>query len=355
MKVPEPKKLPSGNYFIQMRLNGVSVSVTRPTSKECKREAELIKAEHRAEKRVIEKENEITLRDASKNYIDKISGRLSASTIIGYKKIVNNQYKSIMDLPICKITDDVLQDAVDEECKVISKRGNKYAPKTIKAGYFFISDVLNANHIKHKTPRLPEQKRIPVQILTAEQVYSAVKGTEIELPCLLAMWMTFTISEIRGFTKSKSIVNGKISVVETVVDVDGKPVRKQCGKEEERTRTQTIPHYIMQLIDSVDGDVICPLSSQAVNKRLQRLLIKSGYPPIMSFHKLRHIAASTEAALNIPSAYIQERGGWKSDHIMKTVYTHTFTEERKAADAKVDAFFESIVSVNANENANKTK
>lgn len=48
MKVPEPKKLPSGNYFIQLRLNGVSVPVTRPTAKECKREAELIKSEHRA-------------------------------------------------------------------------------------------------------------------------------------------------------------------------------------------------------------------------------------------------------------------------------------------------------------------
>ena len=82
------------------------------------------------------------------------------------------------------------------------------------------------------------------------------------------MWMTFTISEIRGFTKSRSIHDGQISVVETVVDINGKPVRKPYGKEEERSRTLDIPPYIMALIDAVDGDVICPLSSQAVNKRL---------------------------------------------------------------------------------------
>ena len=45
MKVPEPRHLPSGSWFIQMRLNGVSVPVTAPTKKQCIHEAEVIKAE----------------------------------------------------------------------------------------------------------------------------------------------------------------------------------------------------------------------------------------------------------------------------------------------------------------------
>ena len=88
MKVPEPKKLPSGNWFIQMRLNGVSVPVTAPTAKECKRQAELIKAEYRANKRVIRahKEN-ITLGDAISKYIAERSNSLSPSTLNGYECI----------------------------------------------------------------------------------------------------------------------------------------------------------------------------------------------------------------------------------------------------------------------------
>ena len=51
MKVPTPRKLKSGNYFIQLQLGGVSVPVTATTAKECTRQAELIKAEHRSGKR----------------------------------------------------------------------------------------------------------------------------------------------------------------------------------------------------------------------------------------------------------------------------------------------------------------
>jgi hypothetical protein len=65
--------------------------------------------------------------------------------------------------------------------------------------------------------------------------------------------------------------------------------------------------------------------------------------PVISFHKLRHIAASTAAALGVPATYNKDRGGWKSDHIMNTVYTHTFTAERKAADELINSHFESII------------
>ena len=53
MKVPEPRKLPSGSWFIQLRLNGESIPVTAETKKECLDQARLIKAEYLAGKREI--------------------------------------------------------------------------------------------------------------------------------------------------------------------------------------------------------------------------------------------------------------------------------------------------------------
>ena len=46
---------------------------------------------------------------------------------------------------------------------------------------------------------------------------------------------------------------------------------------------------------------------------------------------------------DIPDKYAMERGGWSSDHVMKSVYQHTFTKEREAVDDKIDDFFNSII------------
>lgn len=34
------------------------------------------------------------------------------------------------------------------------------------------------------------------------------------------------------------------------------------------------------------------------------------------------------AMLRNPNMYAMERGGWKTDKVMKKVYTHTFSDER---------------------------
>jgi integrase len=352
MKVPEPRKLPSGTYFIQLRLNGVSVPVSADSAKECARQAELIKAEHRAGTRKIAKKSSMLLKDACTAYIEERRPILKPSTIQGYEKIRDQNFQSLMQTPLKKIDFDLVEKSISEESARISERGKKMSPKTVKNAYCFVASVLKKNHVRlDDQPALPEVQRKPLQIIPAEDVYRAVKGSDIELPCLLAMWLTMSISEIRGLTKSKSIRNGQVTILETIVDIKGKPVREEGGKEELRTRTQALPAYISALIDQVDGDVICPMSSQAVNKKLQRLLVKAGLP-VISFHKLRHISASTMALLQIPGNCIQEKGGWKSDYTMKAVYTHTFTQERLDADKKMSDLFDGIIK-NANENANK--
>lgn len=351
MKLPTPKRLPSGNWFIQLRLGGESVPVTEPTERRCVQSARLIKAEYLAGKRIAQTGSDKTLREACTEYIERRASRLSPTSVHQYEKLTTNNFQSIMDIQIDNIDWDTVDRAISEECKRKGRNGKPLAPKTIKNAFLFIISVLRVNGVVFAAPfTLPEVKRIPPQIHPAEVVYGAIAGSDIELECLLAMWLTMSISEIRGLTKSKSINGDKLTIVETVVDVDGVQVRKAGGKEEERTRTQIMPQHIKNLINKREGDIICQRSGRAVYKRLQRLLKDKGIPPI-SFHKLRHISASTMAALNIPSNYAQEKGGWKTDYTMQTVYTHTFTNERLQADAKMDAFFTKIID-NANENAN---
>ena len=49
MKVPEPRKLKSGTWFIQLRLGGESIPVSALTRSDCIKQAQLIKAQHRAD------------------------------------------------------------------------------------------------------------------------------------------------------------------------------------------------------------------------------------------------------------------------------------------------------------------
>ena len=51
MKVPKPRKLSSGNWYIYLRLGGEGVSITETTEKKCIRAAQVIKAKYLAGKR----------------------------------------------------------------------------------------------------------------------------------------------------------------------------------------------------------------------------------------------------------------------------------------------------------------
>ena len=67
MKLPEPRRLPSGSWFIQLRLGGESIPVTEPSRTACVNSARLIKAEYLAGREVAKKKAppapEMTLRE----------------------------------------------------------------------------------------------------------------------------------------------------------------------------------------------------------------------------------------------------------------------------------------------------
>ena len=101
-----------------------------------------------------------------------------------------------------------------------------------------------------------------------------------------------------------------------------------------------------------EQNYITLLSGQAIYKRFSRLLEAKGVQH-MTFHDLRHMNASVMLALNIPDKYAMERGGWSSPHVMKSVYQHTFSAERKAADEKIDNYFNEVLDTVLVTTANK--
>ncbi|MFQ8981970.1 MAG: hypothetical protein ACLR6I_16730 [Waltera sp.] len=77
----------------------------------------------------------------------------------------------------------------------------------------------------------------------------------------------FSMSEIRGLTKSKSISGDHIRIAEVVVVVAGKDHRKEIAKNKYRNCTHRIPPYIKSLIDKVPGDRLVTLTEAQIYHR----------------------------------------------------------------------------------------
>jgi len=354
-RLPKAKQLPSGTWnakvFVGYKdIDGKRqrdyVSVSAATETECN--YLVARAINERDTSAVSHSG-MTLTEAIDAYLATSDSVLSPTTIRGYKIIKEHAFRAIINMPLRKITAQIISDAVNDEMKRPNltrgaKDGATLAPKTVINEYGLITAVLNkyAPRLDLSTVRLPEKRKVIKDILPPDEILPIIHGTVIELPVLLAMWLTFTMSEIKGLTKSKSISGDYITIRETVVRVNGVDVRKDGAKEYERVRRHRMPTPIKALIDAVDGDIIVPKSASSLYSKWARLLEKNNLPH-MSFHDLRHVSASVMLQLNVPDKYAQERGGWKTPDVYKGTYQHTFSTERIAIDDRIDDYFNTLL------------
>jgi hypothetical protein len=345
------KKLPSGNWRVQvftgeykkdehgnylLTKKGKKIpdyeSITHPD----KSEAEYLAAQFRRERDGNSAPSEITVKQAMEKYIAARSNVLSPTTLQGYRKILNNNLQSIMDIKIKKLSQDDVQTAVNADALTLSS-------KTLHNAHGFLSAVLNVYKPRMKlTTSLKGAKKYIKELPLPGKIFEAVHGTRIELAALLAMWLSFTISEIRGIMKS-DIKDGMLTLNRVIVDVDNKPVVKTDMKEYARTRQHIIPPYIMELIDKCEGLYIVPLNASQIDHSWRMIRDSHGLPGKMTFHNLRAVNASVMHLLGVPDKYAMERGGWQTDETMKSHYQGVFTEERVEVDRKINDYFNNIV------------
>jgi integrase len=243
-----------------------------------------------------------------------------------------------MEIDIHDLDSFTLQKAINEEAATKSC-------KTISEGKNLIITALKLYGVQLQLnvtlpPKKPKVKELP----TAEQVIRMVRGTDIELPCMLAMWLSLRVSEVRGL-KFSDLKDGVLTIQRSKLYLGGEDVVRDVNKTFNSTRKLVVPPYLIRLIQNVphssDNDFIVPVNYQIIRKHLRKLAKANGYT--MTFHDLRHLNASVMLMLGIPDKYAMERGGWSTPNTLKSVYQHTFSEERRQVDAKIDDFFNDIL------------
>mgnify|MGYP002510770149 CR=1 FL=1 len=355
------KKLPSGSWRCLVydytdsvgKRHYKSITSNDPSPRG-RREAELKAAEYQAQKSIGARKKsadygDMTLTEAIDKYVEsrELLNR-SPTTVQDYQCIQRNAFQDLMDMQLKNFDVTILQEAINVEARrpahSLAKKGKTISAKRVKNEWGLVGAVLHKyrKDINLDEIELPQVTPRNVELPSAHAVIQMVHGTEIELPVLLAMWLSFSMSEVRGLTKSKSISGDYLTIREVIVDVDGKPYKKDMAKNPTRNRRHRIPAYIKALIDKVEGDVLVPIDGRTLYRKWIRLQDKYGMDHI-TFHDLRHLNASVMAMLRIPDKYAQERGGWKSDKVMKNIYMQTFSEERERVDNVIDEYFNQIM------------
>jgi integrase len=349
-------KLPSGNWHIKVYdyTDGNGKRHYEPFTDPDKNTVEYLAAEFKLNKRRKSRPGNMTIGEAIDAYIKSKDGILSPTTISGYKKIRRCNVQGLMLVYLKDIEEDTIQNEINKEAKKISPRTKKkLSPKTIANTHGLISAALDVYYpsLTIKTSLPAKDKKI-IELPSASNIFKAVVGSEVELPCMFAMWMSYSMSEVRGIKISSIADDGHITIKDVIVDVDGKPFEKEKTKAYARTRRAKLPLYLFNLIKEqetykiaketgIDGYLIT-MSGKGIYNRFVTAQKHAGLNPIR-FHDLRHMNASVMLQLNIPDKYAMERGGWITDYTLKKVYQHTFSDERKAVDDKIDLYFEGIM------------
>lgn len=336
MKVPEPRKLKCGTWFLQLRLGGESIPISAATASECKNQAALIKAEYLNGKAAAKKRalGGLTLRQACGNYIERRSNTLSPVTIRTYKLYQNYRFQRAADLPISKID---WQREVNAEAALC-------APKTLKNAWGFIRSV-----IYEATGQYPPAVKLPGAVpaekafLDPAQIKVFVKEiskTQYAVPALLAL-SSLRVSEISALDWTdikKDFVHVRGAAV---YNAENKMVKKPQNKN--ATSNRKVPILIPELEEAIkkqrkaSGPVLT-IRQNNLREGINRVCERNGLPRV-GIHGLRHSFASLAYHLQMPEKIAMEIGGWADMSTMHKIYTHIAQSDIERYKTKLADFY----------------
>lgn len=305
-------------------------------------EADYLALEYKLGKKKQSESANIKLGKAIDDYIDLRRPTLSPSTIRGYLAVRKNYISP--EMAAKKLSEITYVDAQ----KYVNRLCSEHSIKTAKNTWGLISAVMSVYCRENRIEGISFPKEKPREYATPDgerlrAIFRAVEGTNVEVPVLLAAWLSLRMSEILGL-KWADIHGDYISVNEArVLGEDG--LVSKGTKTEGSTRDILLPGFIHEKLLAlpktgtyVFGDV----SAQALRARFQDVLERNGICHCR-FHDLRHANASIMLMLGVPDKYAMERGGWSTTSVLKGVYQQTFSEEQKAVAERINDYFETLV------------
>lgn len=348
------RKLKSGKWNIQVFIGRDDSGKTKQKSftADTKAEVQLLAAEFvkaLKEGRVITDSG--TVGEAIDKYIE-LSSLLSPTTIRGYQQVRKNQFPHLMNVQVAELDDLKMQKAINEESKRISPTTHKpLSAKSVHNSYGLIEASIKKIYGKTFNVRLPRIEHHFVELPPAMPVLEAIRGTSVELPCLLALWTSLRLSEVRGI-RCSSIRSGRLYVEQVILKVGSEHVVRSHAKTATSHRSHRIPQYIMDLIMQEPAyqeylltgkdSFLIQLTDSQIYHRFVKCREEAGLD--ITFHDLRHMFASISLnVLNLPMKVVQIEGGWGNQQTMNNIYNNAIHGIQDEADDIRDEYFEGLL------------
>ena len=280
-----------------------------------------------------------TIESAAKKYIARREATKSPATLREYDRIIKKLPPALKGTRLSNLKQEDLQGYIDG----MVKQG--LSPKTVMNRSGLLISV-----IKERRPEIafnlnfPQAKKPEFYIPDDDDIkklYDAVKGSEFEVAVLLGAY-GLRRSEICALTLD-DIGDGSIRIEKgRVQDRNGDWVDKPT-KTTNSTRTIIVPTELTDLIKK--QGYVYRLAPGKITNHMRRQQEKLGLKKF-TLHKLRHYYASKMSSQRAPDAVIKYSGGWKTDYIMKQVYTHAMQKDVKEEAKKFGAELGAILGQN---------
>ena len=304
----------------------------------------------------------VTLRAAMEAYINSKDGVLSPATINGYRGILRT-FGGYLDTKLQQVNALNLQTAITAYANTPKRQkhngGGKVSPKTVKNAYGLITATLRQNGIRIEGISLPQRQKPEYNTPFDEEmaaILDVVRGTEYELPVLLAAWCSLRRSEILGIKFGDVDFEQRVIHIRRANVYIGKEAHIKGTKTVQSARTVHLPDYIADLIRNAaregEDDFVVKMKGMTLTNGLPAKLERRGLGRY-TIHNLRHAYVSILAAQGVDKKYIQEMGGGSSENgVMEQRYQQTSDLLKSQINAAVDGVFLSIVQP-CNPNATK--
>ena len=340
MKVPEPRKLPSGSWHCKLQLGGECISITRRTKEECKAEARCIKADYLAGKRdrKYRKEEEKTLSEIQTEFLNANRPVLSPSTVRSYDAYIRHRWKDYRDM---RIKDINFQSMINTELSTCK-------PKTVRNGWGLVSASLKHAGIPVPSVKLAAVPENNLSFLQPDEILKfcdTIRGRPFEIAALL-MLHGLRLSEVLAMQwKNIDIDRGMITVHGAVVRGPDGNTLKQTNKN--RTSTRMLPIMIPRLSELVQAgqaeadpeDLIVKTHPSNLLEDVKRACRDAGITETTCHGLRRSYASLLYRTPGVSEKQVMLWGGWSNIQTMHRVYIQIAAADDKAAAKAVQEFY----------------
>ena len=330
------KQLPSGSWRVQAQITVDGKILRKSFTDSVRKKAELAAATWQAG---ISQESaeDITLAKAYERYLTAKENVLSPATMRGYRTLQKTSLQDIMHLKVNKLSNEIIQRSINEFAA-------SHSPKTTRNCNGLLSAVLAMFRPGFTlNVKLPQKIKTQLYIPTDETIkhlINAAKGTNLEIPIMLAAFGALRCGEICALT-SEDIHETYIHVNKSMVsDPNGKWHIKP-PKTVSSDRYVELPPFLINRLKEIEGRIV-PTTPHNLSSNFSKFLKKHNIPHFR-FHDLRHYNVSILHAMGIPDKYIQAQGGWSTNYTMQNVYNHIISDKQSEFSKQITNHFENFI------------